>query len=122
VLRTVVAPLVAAYGLLAAVTFSAWRRPRPPSAPATDAGVAGLVRHVLVTTGGGFLAFLGLVAVFHVWLAGQPAAFSDALVGGGFLAMCAAVAFILLSTVERRLRRSSGARLGGRRGRYSRAH
>jgi hypothetical protein len=105
-LRTVVAPLVAAYGMLTALVWHAWRHPRAPSAPpAANVEVLRLVRYVLVTTAGGFMAFLALVAVFHVWLAGQPAAFRDALAGGGFLATCAAIAFVVLSTVERRLRR-----------------
>jgi hypothetical protein len=105
VLRTVVAPLVATYGMLVALIFYASRHPRPPRAPARDVDLPRLVRHVIATTAGGFVIFLGIVAVFHVWLAGQPTAFGDALVGGGFLAASAAIAFVLFSTVERRLRR-----------------
>jgi hypothetical protein len=106
VLRTVVAPLVAASALFAGLTWYAWRH--PPSLGAAlvaDLGALRLLRHVLVTAAGGFVAFLAIVVVFHVWLAGQRAAFRDGLIGGGFLAVCAVVGFLALSAVERRLRR-----------------
>jgi hypothetical protein len=106
VLRTIVAPLVAAFALFAGVTWYAWRHPLSPStASAAGLGAPGLVRYVLVMAAGGFVAFLAIVLVFHVWLAGQEAAFWDALAGGGFLSVCAAVGFLALSAVERRLRR-----------------
>jgi uncharacterized membrane protein len=106
VLRTVVAPLVAAYALFAWLAWCAWRHPRTPSTvSAADVSTRRLVRHVLVTAAGGFGAFLAIVLVFHVWLAGQRAAFRDAITGGGFLAVSAAVLFLAISAVERRLRR-----------------
>jgi hypothetical protein len=106
VLRTVVAPLVAAYLAFAGLAWYAWRHPSSSStASAAEVEAPGLVRHVLVTATGGFLAFLAIVLVFHVWLAGQRAAFREALLGGGFLVVCAVVGFFALSAVERRLHR-----------------
>jgi hypothetical protein len=102
-LRTVVVPLVATSALFAGLTWYAWRH--PPTPCSADLGALRLVRHVLVTVAGGFVAFLAIVLVFHVWLAGQWAAFRDGLAGGGFLAVCAVVGFLALSAVERRLRR-----------------
>ncbi len=105
-LRTVVVPLVATGALFAGLAWSAWRHPPSPNtASAADLGALRLVRHVLVTAAGGFVAFLAIVLVFHVWLAGQRAAFREGLAGGGFLAVCAVVGFLALSAVERRLRR-----------------
>jgi hypothetical protein len=106
VLRTVVAPLVAASALFAGLTWHAWRHPPSPStASGAELSALGLVRHVLATAAGGFVAFLAIVLVFHVWLAGQREAFREGLAGGGFLAVCAVVGFLALSAVERRLRR-----------------
>jgi hypothetical protein len=103
VLRTVIAPLVAAYALFAGLAWYAWRHPMSPGTiSAVDVATRRLVRHVLVTAAGGFAAFLAIVLVFHVWLAGQGAAFRDALTGGGFLAVSAAVVFLVISAVERR--------------------
>jgi hypothetical protein len=106
VLRTVVAPLVATSALFAGLTWYAWRHASSPgTASAAGLSALGLVRHVLVTAAGGFVAFLVIVLVFQVWLAGQRAAFREGLAGGGFLALCAVVGFLALSAVERWLRR-----------------
>ncbi len=60
-----------------------------------------------VTVGGGYVAFLAIVLVFHVLIARQAGAFKSAATGGAFLAFGTALpAFTLLSWAHERWRRS----------------
>jgi hypothetical protein len=52
------------------------------------------------------VAFLVIVLVFHVWLAGERDAFASAVWGGAFLTSIAAVAALGSSLIGRRRRRS----------------
>jgi hypothetical protein len=85
VLRQVLPPLVTAYAIFVAMVLVARRRPVPTGRTtdgrATHTPIAAMVR----TTVGGYAAFLAIVLVFHVWLAGESDAFVDAVSGGAFL-------------------------------------
>jgi hypothetical protein len=89
-LRAVVPPLVAAYlAFVAMVVLAARRGParrerRPRPVNAREAR-----RHVVETTVGGYVAFLAIVLVFHVWLADERDVLPDALWGGGLLSLLA---------------------------------
>lgn len=84
-LRAIVPPLVTAYAAFVAMVLVARRRPvpRPGRGPQGGAPVslAGVVRVTL----GGYLVFLAIVLVFHVWLAEERDAFASAVWGGAFL-------------------------------------
>lgn len=98
ILRGIVIPLVAAYGLFVLMALSALRR---PDEERTDdewaAGWPGALRHLAATVGGGYLFFLIIVLVFHVLIAGQRGALAGAAAGGGFLAFGVAAPAFLLS-------------------------
>jgi hypothetical protein len=58
---------------------------------------------VATTVGGGYLVFLAIVVVFHVWIAGQRTALWSAVRGGAFLAFGVAVpVFLLLGWLDGR--------------------
>jgi hypothetical protein len=81
-LRAIIPPLITAYAVFIAMVILAWRRPvaRPParSVLATRARLRSIVR----TTVGGYIAFLVIVVIFHVWLAEESDAFASAVLGG----------------------------------------
>jgi hypothetical protein len=96
VLRHVVAPIAAAFAVFVVVVMAARRRPIPHDAPVRT------TRGLVVTVAAGYGCFLAIVAVFHVWLSGDPDAFASAATGGlVLLAICAPV-FAVLSWVDRR--------------------
>jgi hypothetical protein len=99
VLRHVVAPIAAGYAVFAAVVIVAWRRPAAVAEPARTS------RAVLVTFIGGYVVFLGIVAVFHVWLSGDRGAFASAATGGPVLLLVCAPPFAVLSWVASLMRR-----------------
>jgi hypothetical protein len=51
----------------------------------TDDAVAASLRQVVRGIVGGYVAFLAIVLIFHVWVADDPAAFVSAAGGGAFL-------------------------------------
>jgi len=108
IVRRIVVPLVCAYAVFLAAAIASLRRPAPRLRTGDGAIRPGLLRHVATTVLGGYAAFLLVVLVFHVLIAGQRGAFRNALWGGGFLAIVAAGAFVLLSILARVV--------GGRRG------
>lgn len=93
----VVAPLVSAYALFVGIAASWWRHPAPlPSRSGRPP-----LRYQLVLMCGGYAAFLTMVLVFHVWIAGQRGALRSAVTGGAFLAFGVALpAFLLLSWID----------------------
>jgi Family of unknown function (DUF6256) len=97
--REILPPLVCGYAVFVAMVIVEWRRP-------VGANVQrGRPRDVVITVAGGYLAFLLIVAVFHVVLAREAGAFLSALVGGGFLLIVACASFALFSWIEAVLRR-----------------
>jgi hypothetical protein len=106
VLRAVLPPLITAYVLFAAMVFLAWRRPvaRPI---ARGEGSSVRLGRVVRTTVGGYVAFLAVVLIFHVWLAKEPDAFVNALWGGAFLSGIALSVACCSSLLGRRSRRHS---------------
>jgi len=64
----------------------------------------GLVRSVATTVAGGYLVFLLVVLIFHVWVAGEQGALLSAVRGGAPLTAVAVAAFVLLSWLESRAR------------------
>ena len=99
VLREIVPPLVAGYAVFVWVVVSAWRHPTGrPARPSRS-------RDLVVTIVGGYMAFLLLVAIFHLGLARQRGAFPSAVVGGAFLVLVSSAAFALLSWIETRIHR-----------------
>ena len=100
-LRRVIVPLVATYGLLLGVIAYAFRHPAPPPvAPRdrTDRSIGAVARYVAVTVSSGYAFFLLVVLVFHVWIAGQRGAFRNAVAGGAFLAFGVAGPLLVLGS------------------------
>jgi hypothetical protein len=85
VLRAVLPPLITAYVLFATMVFLAWRRPVARTIARGERSIRVRLGHVVRTTVGGYIAFLAVVLIFHVWLAKEPDAFVNALWGGAFL-------------------------------------
>ena len=106
--RDVVVPVVSAYALLAGVVVYGVRHPeRHPEIDwmrSRRTGWGSRLRLIVVTVGGGYVCFLAIVAIFHVWVVGQRGAIRSALRGGTFLALVCAVSFILGSVFEARRR------------------
>jgi hypothetical protein len=89
-LRAVLPPLLLAYALFLVLVLRARLRPVPrprTGSPWLGPRRAGLIRHVAVTVAGGYLVFVGIVIVFHSWLAAEPDAIRSALVEGSILAL-----------------------------------
>jgi hypothetical protein len=84
VLRAIVPPLVAAYAAFVAMVIVVGRRPVSRTRPRPDGRLG--VRSLVATIAGGYVAFLAIVLIFHVWLAGERAALAEAVWGGAFLA------------------------------------
>jgi hypothetical protein len=89
VLRAIIPPLVAAYAVFVAMVILAWRRPAPrprwrrkPPAPTAES-----TGSVLATASFGYIVFLVIVLVFHVWLAGESDALSSAAWSGLLLSV-----------------------------------
>ena len=87
-LRAILPPLITAYALFVAMVILAWRRPvaRPIARHGRENGAARVrLPRVVWTIVGGYVAFLLIVLIFHVWLAEEPVAFASAAWGGAFL-------------------------------------
>jgi hypothetical protein len=104
VFRAVVPPLVALYVVFVAMVLVSGRRPvaRPRGVGTTSVALGDLARMVV----GGYVVFLAIVLVFHVWLAGERESLVDAVWGGAFLALIAATAAAVSSVLTRTSRRS----------------
>ena len=80
--RDVVVPVVSAYALLAGVVVYAVRHPETDPEPQHETGEirshllgwGPRLRLIVVTVAGGYLCFLAIVVVFHVWVVGQRGA------------------------------------------------
>jgi hypothetical protein len=109
VFRDAVVPVLSAYLVLAGVVVHAVRHPQADPIRSGDRRAGGFrwrprLALIAVTVGGGYVVFLAIVLVFHVWLVGQHGAMRSALKGGTFLAAVSAGTFVALSTVESRHR------------------
>jgi hypothetical protein len=100
VLRQAIPPLVTAYAIFVAMVVVTRRRPVPrPRGP--DGAAGRPLVSVLGTVIGGYLGFLAIVLIFHVWLGGEDDAFRSAL-GGGALLLAVAFALALVSIARYR--------------------
>ncbi|MGH2590176.1 MAG: DUF6256 family protein [Actinomycetota bacterium] len=104
-LRAIVPPLAAGYAVFVSMVLIARRRPVPRpgrgpqgGAPASLAGVVGM-------TVGGYIVFLAIVLVFHVWLAREADALASAVWGGAFLSSLALGAGAISKVIARRMPR-----------------
>ena len=77
--------MITAYALFAAMVVLAWRRPVARPIVRGEGSTRVRLGRVVRTTAGGYVAFLAIVLIFHVWLAKEPDAFVNALWGGAFL-------------------------------------
>ena len=100
-LRVALPPLVTTYAIFVAMVVLA--RSRPVGRPHGGAGRPVPVGRVLGTAVGGYLAFLVLVLVFHVWIAGESDALSSAVWGGAFLSIIAIGGAVVWSVIGGRL-------------------
>ena len=101
-LRQVLPPLVTAYAIFVAMVVLARRRPVPRPHGRGERSARERVSSVVVTTVGGYAAFLVIVLIFHVWLAGETDAFASAVWGGAFLSGITVVAALGSSLIGRR--------------------
>jgi hypothetical protein len=92
----VIWPLASAEVLFLCIVASWLRLPPDEEGPRQATSSAGLIRHMATTVGGGYLVFLVIVLIFHVWIAGQKTALGSAIAGGAFLAFGVAGPVFLL--------------------------
>ena|SRR5918992_3702513 len=114
-LEAVLPPLITAYGVFVLMVLLAQRTTASrPSGRSWRLGDRrhGVVRHLIVTTAGGYVVFLGIVVVFHAWLGSERGAIESALIGGTGLAIVVLLAFVGLTRVPwtRRLREGQRSR------------
>ena len=76
--------------------------PVPRPRESGDDAVAPSPSHVVRGIVGGYVAFLAIVLIFHVWLADDPAAFVSAAGGGAFLCGVVMVVAAGWSLIQRR--------------------
>jgi hypothetical protein len=114
VLRAIVPSLVAAYAVFVAMVILAWRRPapRPRWREKRRAPVRESQGSFLTTAICGYVVFLAVVLVFHVWLAGESDALVSAAWGGLSLSVIALGASAFTTLVGPLLR---GRKVGRRR-------
>jgi uncharacterized protein DUF6256 len=105
VLRAILPPLVSAYAIFVAMVVLARRRPVPRRYDRGDGSALAHQRRAVGTIVGGYVAFLVIVLIFHVWLADETDAFSSAVWGGAFLSAIIAAVGSGASLTERRRRR-----------------
>lgn len=99
----VIAPLLSAEALFLWVVANWLRHPETQRQPRRPVSGSGVIRHVMTTVIGGYISFLAIVLVFHVWIAGQREALESAVAGGAFLAFgVAAPVFLLLAWLDAR--------------------
>ena len=101
VFRTVVVPVLSAYLLLAGTVLYAARHP-DAGRPRSRFDWGSRLKLIAVTAAGGYLCFLAIVLVFHVWVVGQRGALRSAVWSGVFLDAVASAAFVGLSFLEAR--------------------
>jgi hypothetical protein len=102
VLRVVLPPVLAAFAIFAAMAVVAWRRSVPrPRGLGDHLGTASL-RHIVSEIVGGYVAFLAIVVIFHVWVAGDRAALVSAIGGGAFLCGVLVAVAAIWSLIQRR--------------------
>lgn len=115
IVRSVVAPVGAGFGLVLVMILFAVRHPvrRPDrsstAAPSHELGP--LLRHLLVTAAGGYAIFVAVIAVFSVWIVGDVGALASAAWSGALFIGMAMVLFPPLVAVQTRWR---DRRTGGR--------
>ncbi len=98
ILQRIVVPLVTTYALFIWMAVETLRRPvAAPAEPTSPADRGAALRSVVATVVGGYLFFLVVVLVFHVWIAGQRGALRSAAAGGAFLAFGVALPVFLVS-------------------------
>jgi len=107
VLRAVLPPLITAYAIFIAMVALSLRRPIARSQGRGDESARARLRRVVRTTVGGYVAFLMIVLIFHVWLAEEPDAFASAVWGGALLSVITMVVASGSSLLGRRSRRRS---------------
>jgi hypothetical protein len=90
-LRAVIPPLVTGYAVFVAMVLRARRRPvaRPKCHRGVPTVPLGELARMIA---GGYVVFVAIVLVFHVWLAGESESLDDAVWGGAFLALIPAIA------------------------------
>jgi hypothetical protein len=105
VLKAVLPPLAAAYAAFVVMVVGARRRPVPrPHGRERSFGPSGRAS-VVGTVVGGYVAFLIIVLVFHVWIAGEGDVLWSAAWGGAFLSSVALAIWAGLSLIGRRASR-----------------
>jgi len=107
VLKVVLPPLTAAYAAFVVMVVVARRRPVPRRHGRDRSfGPPGRARASVVgTVVGGYVAFLVIVLVFHVWIAGEGGVLWSAAWGGAFLCSLALAIWAGLSLIGRGIAR-----------------
>jgi hypothetical protein len=102
-----IAPVAAAFALVATIVAFGATHPVPPTpgpSRLTPRGLASMLRYVALLGVGGYAVVLLVVLVFHVWLLGDAGALRSAAWSVPFLLSVAAPVFAALSWLESRLR------------------
>jgi hypothetical protein len=106
VVRSVIAPVGAAFLTLSAMTLFAARfpSPRPPRSPRVGSGrdLRRFMRAFAVTALGGYVAFLAIIVVFSVGIVGDAGALRSAAWSGAFLIAVSAPVFAGVAAMPRR--------------------
>ena len=98
IFRRIVIPLVTTYALFIVMAVAFLRRPSfVRGEPPTSEDRAAALRQLVATVAGGYVFFLLIVQVFHVWIAGQQGALKSAVAGGAFLALGVALPLFLVT-------------------------
>jgi hypothetical protein len=99
--RAVLPPLVAVFAVFVAMVLVARRHPvaRPKGLRRVGTVPLGDLARMIA---GGYVVFVAIVLVFHVWLAGESESLTDAVWGGAFLALIAATAASISSILTRK--------------------
>lgn len=106
-LKVVLPPLTAAYAAFVVMVVVARRRPvpRPHGRDRSFGPSEGSGAGVVGTVVGGYVAFLVIVLVFHVWIAGEGDVLWNAAWGGAFLSSVALAIWAGLSLIARGIAR-----------------
>jgi len=100
--RRIVPPLVTTFVVFLLLVRYHVRHVEPAEPAPSHPPMSAFVRYLAATAAAGYVMFLVIVLVFHVWLARDHAAIRSAVAGGTALLAIVLPAFVLAEWFERR--------------------